>query len=202
MVVLYFLFNLLDLKQEFNGVPLNTIALDLHLLDLLRNSFHHLLPKDDKIYKGPWKSIPIVTELERAGVRFVVGSTNGSFLDIKFKNGVMVIPPIVIQDQTKTLLRNCIVAKQCSDGIINYMTSYGSLTDSLINSAEDVEVLRNQGIITNMLGNDAKVVALFNKLCCEVTMENYYYSDLCEKVNSYCKNLWRRAWRKLRDSLA
>ncbi|KAI3950146.1 hypothetical protein MKW92_044460 [Papaver armeniacum] len=224
MVVLDCLFNALDLKQEFNGVPLNTLALDLlnlliprgekvdcswfsdcqgrHLLDLLGKSFHHLLPKDDKRDKGPWKSIPTVTEMKRAGVRFEVGSTNGSFMHIKFKNGVMEIPPVVVQDQTETLLRNCIVAEQCSNGCITYMTSYASLMDSLNNSAEDVEVLRNQGIITNMLGNDAKVAALFNKLCCEVTMANYYYSDLCDKVNSYCKNRWRRAWRKLRDSLA
>ncbi|KAI3898248.1 hypothetical protein MKX03_025815, partial [Papaver bracteatum] len=83
MVVLGCLFSVLDLKQEFNGVPLNILALDLlnlliprgekvdrswfsdcqgrHLLDLLGNSFHHLLPKDDKRDKGPWKSIPTVT---------------------------------------------------------------------------------------------------------------------------------------------
>ncbi|RZC89352.1 hypothetical protein C5167_029254 [Papaver somniferum] len=47
--------------------------------------------------------IPSATELARAGVSFEIGCNDGSFLDVKFDNGVMKIPRLVVD---VTLLRN------------------------------------------------------------------------------------------------
>ncbi|XP_026431367.1 UPF0481 protein At3g47200-like [Papaver somniferum] len=212
MVVLNCLFNVPALKEELKGVPLNILALQFfdqlmprgkqviqtnfsgsegkHLLDLLGKTFHDLLPKDGKGKKNLWKSIPNVTELKRVGVKFVISSTNCSFLNIKFKDGVMEIPSVIIQDQTDTLLRNFIASEQCCEGHVTYMTSYAFLMDSLINSGQDVGVLRKQGILKNYLGDDEAVAALFNKLCCEVTLANFYYSELCDEVNTYYTSRW------------
>ncbi|KAI3950148.1 hypothetical protein MKW92_044462 [Papaver armeniacum] len=210
MVVLECLFNVLALKKEFDGVSLNIIALRFfdqliprgekfihtslsgcqakHLLDLLGKTFHNLPPKDGTEKKNSWKSIPCVTKLKRAGVEFAVGSTDGSFLDIKFKDGVMEIPPVAIRHDNDTLLRNLIAYEQCCDGDVTYyMTSYGFLMDSLINSGKDVGVLRKHGILTNLEGDDESVAFLFHKkLCSEVPVANFYYSELCEEVNTYC----------------
>ncbi|KAI3912081.1 hypothetical protein MKW92_002877 [Papaver armeniacum] len=217
MVVLDCLFNVPALKEELQGVSINILSLKFfdplmprgkeviqtsfsgsegkHLLDLLGKTFHDLpsAPKG-KVKKVSWKFIPSVTELKRAGVKFVKSSTNGSFLDIKFRDGVMEIPPIIIQDQTDTLLRNLIASEQCCDGHVTYMTSYAFFMDSLINTGEDVGVLRKEGIMTNYLGDDEDVAALFNKLCCEVTLANFYYSELCDQVNTYYKTRWH-VWR-------
>ncbi|KAI3961348.1 hypothetical protein MKX01_007062 [Papaver californicum] len=217
MAVLNCLFNVPALKKELHGVSVNILSLKFfdqlmprgkeviqtrfssyegkHLFDLLGKTFHDSLsaPKG-KVMKNPWKCIPSVTELKRGGVKFTKSSTNGSFLDIKFKDGVMEIPPIIVQDQTDTLLRNLIASEQCCDGHVTYMTSYAFFMDSLINTGEDVGVLRKQGIMTNYLGDDEYVADLFNKLCCEVTLANFYYSELCDQVNTYYKTR-RHVWR-------
>ncbi|KAI3879217.1 hypothetical protein MKW98_028784 [Papaver atlanticum] len=217
MVVLNCLFNVPALKEELNGVSINILSLKFfdplmprgkeviqsnfsgsegkHLLDLLGKTFHDFpqAPKN-KPKKNSWKFIPSVTELKRAGVKFVKSSTNGSFLDIKFKDGVMEIPPIIVQDQTDTLLRNLIASERCCDGHVTYMTSYAFFMDSLINTGEDVVVLRKEGIMKNYLGDDEDVADLFNNLGCEVTLANFYYSELCDQVNTYYKTRWH-VWR-------
>ncbi|MCL7042331.1 hypothetical protein MKW94_019681 [Papaver nudicaule] len=211
MVVLESLFNVLELnKGEPGDVSLNILALRFldplmprgtsliesslsshqgkHILDLLSKTF--LPPKVGNDEEKSWKSIPNVTELKRAGVKFVKSSTNGSFLNIKFKDGVLEIPPVIIQDQTDTLLRNFIASEQCCDGDVTCMASYAFLMDSLIDTAQDVAVLRKQGIIINYLGGDEDVASLFNKLCSEVSVANFYYSKLCDDVNTYYNTRW------------
>ncbi|KAI3850481.1 hypothetical protein MKW98_000291 [Papaver atlanticum] len=211
MVVLDCLFNVLALKKELNGETLNFLALRFldqliprgekviytnftgcevkHILDLLCKTYFHNLPEAGNAKKNSCISIPSVTELKRVGVKFVVGSTNGSFLDIKFKDGVMEIPPMVIKYETDTLLQNLIAYEQCSDGKVPYyMTSYRLLMDSLIKSGQDVRVLRKHGIVTSPLTDEDVAYNFthrFNELCSEVTLTIFYYSELCEKVNSY-----------------
>jgi hypothetical protein len=42
--------------------------------------------------------------------------------------------------------------------------------DELIDSEEDVTLLRKSGVVTNYLGSDAEVAELFNGLCKGVTL--------------------------------
>ncbi|KAI3850482.1 hypothetical protein MKW98_000292 [Papaver atlanticum] len=214
-----------QLPMIFNGVSLNILALQFfhelllpqveevvqkslsgceakHLLDLLGKTFHNL-PKLGNEKNNSWKSIPSATKLKRAGVRFVVGSTNGSFLDIKFKDGVMEIPPMMIKYETDMLMRNLIAYELSSVGKVTYyMTSYGFLMESLINSGEDVRILRKQGILKNHLSSDEVGALLFKEFCRKVPIANFNYSELCDQVNSYYETPWhRRVWRILRESL-
>ncbi|KAI3899830.1 hypothetical protein MKW92_027632 [Papaver armeniacum] len=158
------------------------------------HSSRPLADVENTAYASSWKYIPNATELKRAGVKFRKGSTDGSVLNIEFNDGVLVIPPIKIQDKTDLLFRNIIAYEQCSDGRHMYMTSYAFLMDSLIDSAQDVEMLRNKGIITNILGSDEDVANLFNKLCCELIIDNFYYSRLRDHVNDYYKKR-RHFWK-------
>ncbi|KAF8392726.1 hypothetical protein HHK36_023075 [Tetracentron sinense] len=171
-----------------------------HLLDLIGNTFQalprvmeephsnrkfmpHTLPRvmEEPHSNQTWKFMPCVTELRQAGVKFKRGSTTGSFLDIKFSNGVLEIPPVLIQDQTETLLRNLIASEQCYNRYATCITSYAFLMDSLINSADDVKYLCHHEIIINYLGEDEDVASLFNKLCNEVTLVNFYYAKIVVK---------------------
>ncbi|KAI3853719.1 hypothetical protein MKW98_025236 [Papaver atlanticum] len=138
--------------------------------------------------------IPTVTELSRAGVRFKMGSGSASFLHMKFSDdGVFEIPPISITDGIHRWFRNIIACEHLFNGR-TYMGSYASLMDFLINSAEDVELLRKRGIITNYLGCDEDVSNMFNRLCFEVCSERSYYFHLNENVNKYYRkrrNFWK-----------
>ncbi|MCL7048461.1 hypothetical protein MKW94_028261 [Papaver nudicaule] len=220
MVVLECLLKVPEVNEELNGVSINILALRFfnrwmprgekvvessfsnnqgkHLLDLLGKTFHVLPPKysnEESIKRiNSGKPVRSVIDLKRAGVKFVKSSTNGSYLDIKFKDGVMEIPPLKIEDQTDTLLRNFIAFEQCGKDHVTDMTSYAFLMDSLINSGQDVGVLCKKGIITNHLGDEEAVAKLFNNLCCEVTLPDFYYSELCDQVNTYYESRWP-AWK-------
>ncbi|KAI3947668.1 hypothetical protein MKX01_034333 [Papaver californicum] len=137
---------------------------------------------ENAAYASSWKYIPSVTELKHAGVSFKKGSTEGSVLDIKFNDGVLIIPPIIIQDKTDLLFRNIIAYEQCQMGVIY--------------SAQDVEMIRNKGIITNTLCSDEDVSNLFNKLCRELIADNFYYFQLRDQVNDYYKRR-RHFWKTI-----
>ncbi|MCL7037302.1 hypothetical protein MKW94_028300 [Papaver nudicaule] len=157
-----------------------------HLLDLLGNACHES-PEAGNKRKSSLESIPSVTELKRAGVKFSASNMSGSFMDVNFNNGILRITPVVIHEQTETLFRNIIANEQCCAGAghVTYMTSYAILMSNLIKSAQDVRILREKGLLRHHLGDDKDVAALFSKLGSEVNVENFYFSELCDAVNSY-----------------
>ncbi|KAM7465788.1 hypothetical protein LguiB_013350 [Lonicera macranthoides] len=89
----------------------------------------------------------------------------GNFFDIKFKNGVMRISPLTIEDRTESFFRNLIAYEQYSDNTqFKLVTDYVKVMDYLINSPKDVELLCRHGIIDNWLGDAEAVFAIFNKI--------------------------------------
>ncbi|XP_026411811.1 UPF0481 protein At3g47200-like [Papaver somniferum] len=137
--------------------------------------------------------LPSATELSLAGVRFKKGSAQGSFLDIKFnrRTGILKIPPLCIYDETDPLLRNVIACEQsCGGGY--HITSYVTMMDFLINSADDVKLLRKEEIISNYLGCDEDVSEMFNKLCVGIILDSTYYSNYINDINKFYKKRWHR----------
>ncbi|KAG7995597.1 hypothetical protein I3843_01G118100 [Carya illinoinensis] len=147
------------------------------------------------------KSIPTATELRGAGVKFKVAEA-GKFFDIKFNKGQMEIPPLVVEDNTETLLRNLIAYEQYSQNIhTRYVTEYLNIMDFLINTPKDVELLRRAGIIENLLGDDEVVSNMFNKLGDNVNLNglDFCYADIFAKVNKHCakrRNVWMAKLRR------
>ncbi|MCL7027780.1 hypothetical protein MKW94_018232 [Papaver nudicaule] len=178
-----------------------------HLLDIFSRELYPRLPshvdQDDSVicslYSGycyepkiqePKSKliIPGAVELSRAGVLFKKRSSvePHSFLDVKFnRNGIFEIPPLVIDDYTDRWLRNLIAFEQFRHNRYTHMTAYAVLMDGLINSAKDVELLRNKGILISWLGSDEEVANMFNKLCIEILRYNSIYSELYDEVNRY-----------------
>ncbi|KAK5772777.1 hypothetical protein PVK06_049072 [Gossypium arboreum] len=73
--------------------------------------------------------------------------------------------------------------------------------DKLINTSKDVQLLRKNEIIDNMLGNDEAVTEMFNKLGDSVyySPEDFYYKDIANQVNKHCKrnwNIWKAKLKK------
>ncbi|KAK1588315.1 hypothetical protein Q3G72_021996 [Acer saccharum] len=183
----------------------------LHCLDVFRTSLLRSGPQAQPMPPRIWikrlshtnrvadkrrqQLIHCVTELREAGIKFKKRKTD-RFWDIKFENGILMIPRLFIHDGTKSLFLNLIAFEQshldCSNGI----TSYVIFMDNLINSPEDVGYLHYCGIIEHWLGSDAEVADLFNRLCQEVVFDinNSYLSRLSEDVNQYYNHRWN-AWR-------
>ncbi|XP_077217785.1 UPF0481 protein At3g47200-like [Tasmannia lanceolata] len=141
---------------------------------------------------APPKSIPSATELKEAGVKFKQKKSMGSFLDVNFSKGVMEIPHFPIYDCTNSLFRNFIAFEQCFPISGAHFTSYAILMNCLINTSNDVAILKHNKIIEHMLGSDEEAALLFNQLgkAVGVYFENCFFSCLFKDVNKYCETNW------------
>ncbi|KAK9921199.1 hypothetical protein M0R45_029720 [Rubus argutus] len=115
-----------------------------------------------------------------------------SFLEIKFKNRVLKIPPITINDLTIAVFINCMALEQCKYSIPKYFTSYIAFICCLINSPRDVAFLSADGIITSYSHNDHYIAGLFNKLGEKVYLDkrDCYLSEQFSDVEAYYGSHW------------
>ncbi|XP_057958672.1 uncharacterized protein LOC131151443 [Malania oleifera] len=183
-------------KERSNAV--SQFALDYgirHILDILRYCY---LPSNlEKQFKNIRKIEFAVsaTELHEAGVEFRIGKTS-SMLEIHFDlaNGVLEIPLIKLKDKTESLFRNLVALEQCLYRHCSYISDYMAFMDCLINTSEDVDLLIQNNIIENWLGDSSRGAALFNNLCKETIWwrKNFYYSHLCEDLTAYCRIPWHK----------
>ncbi|XVF35953.1 hypothetical protein REPUB_Repub19eG0016200 [Reevesia pubescens] len=184
-----------------------------HLLDLIHvywrpsiSEFKKAYENEEKIQKkvvesylnmekmDDYISIRCATELKEAGIKFrkVKGK---SLFDIKYENGILEIPTLKIDETTNYFFRNLVAFEQlfqCAD--IHHVTDYTRFMDCLINSAKDVEILIQDGIIENILGDDEAAATMFNRLNLHVVLHPVgYYSEIYGQVNKYCSrrcNKW------------
>ncbi|XP_011003945.1 PREDICTED: UPF0481 protein At3g47200-like [Populus euphratica] len=164
-----------------------------HLLDLLRN-WLVLSSGEEKDGQIGWELIPSVTNLVDAGINLEVGESR-SILDIKFENGVLEIPKLLVQETTEVIIRNLISYEQCSPKCTDRITSYAVLLDNLINTTKDMDTFTSSGIIDNWLNPD-EATQFFNKLYQDAYLKKYYYLELCQDVNKYYRRRFPR-WHAL-----
>ncbi|XP_039139686.1 UPF0481 protein At3g47200-like [Dioscorea cayenensis subsp. rotundata] len=187
--------------QNFATIPPPPVH---HLLHLFHSTF---VPSDDclkinssnlqkqKIIDVDW--IPSATELQLAGVKFVKKkgcATN--FLDISFKNGIIEIPQVELDDNTNTLFRNLIAFEQCYyPHTKNYITAYAFFMDYMINAPKDVELFELKGIFINRLGTPDHAATLINHLCDQIRLsrDNFLKGSI-QGVKNYHESRWHK-WR-------
>jgi hypothetical protein len=129
-----------------------------------------------------------VTQLHEAGVRFKVASSkcvldevavsirdevassvrdedpSRSILDLIFENGVLEIPHLLFDDNTEAHVRNIMALEQCDSRREIYVMHFYSILDHLIDTEKDVELLINEGILVNILGENKAVTSMINSL--------------------------------------
>ncbi|RXH81567.1 hypothetical protein DVH24_034988 [Malus domestica] len=168
----------------------------MHLLDLLRSSVippGHEEPRSSNTI--PTHTIHCVSKLRRAGIKFNPGKDE-SFLVIKFKRGVIEMPPITIDDFMSSFLLNCVAYEQCHKSSSKHITTYATLLDCLVNTYKDVEYLSDRNIIENCFGNDGEVARFINNLGKDVAfdMDRCYLAKLFNDVHDYYGNSWHVQW--------
>ena len=82
--------------------------------------------------------------------------------------------------------------EQCHYPNEAYICNYVLLLDSLINNKDDGDLLVEEGIIINSLGNNEAVADMVNKLGDEIVEKNSYYHDVSEDLNKYYRNWWNQ----------
>ncbi|RXH81570.1 hypothetical protein DVH24_034991 [Malus domestica] len=173
-----------------------TLFEGMHLLDLLRSSVippGHEEPRSSNTI--PTHTIHCVSKLRRAGIKLNLGKDE-SFLVIKFKSGVIEMPPITIDDFMSSFLLNCVAYEQCHKSSSKHITTYATLLDCLVNTYKDVEYLCDRDIIENCFGNDGEVARFINNLGKDVAfdMDRCYLAKLFNDVHHYYGNTWHVQW--------
>ncbi|TQD92519.1 hypothetical protein C1H46_021933 [Malus baccata] len=143
---------------------------------------------------------PNVTELHQAGVTFKVGK-GSSLFDIKFSHcGILKIPKLTVDDTTELTLRNLLAFEQCHRRENDYLANYVFLMKRLVKTREDVQLLVDNGIIDNWLGDTQKISTLLHDLGTGMMVDHHYYARLCGKLIHYRKKCWRGAMVNLREN--
>ncbi|EHA8592360.1 UPF0481 protein [Cocos nucifera] len=178
----------------------------LHLLHLFRLSLHPARFKPDNIVKQMIIDhifrtptvVPSAIELhDRSAVKFEKHS--GGILNITFRNGVMKIPLLEINDGTKTILHNLIAFEQCYYPLIEpYVTSYAEFMDCLINKESDASLLERRGILLNRLPTSKDAATFFSKLNPRAKNRSIYLKGLIDDVNRYHSRTWNRWYADLK----
>ncbi|XVE82161.1 hypothetical protein DITRI_Ditri15bG0124500 [Diplodiscus trichospermus] len=132
-------------------------------------------------------------ELKESGIH-VKPSNSNNLKNISFYcnfMGSLKMPRLMVDDSTASKFMNLVALEMCQDfGNDFEVTSYLCFMDTLIDTAEDVKVLRRTGMLHNYLGSDEEVADLFNKMSRDLVPDQEMYSDVTENIHNYCNNDW------------
>ncbi|KAI8011127.1 UPF0481 protein [Camellia lanceoleosa] len=167
-----------------------------HLLGLLHycwcHEFHSMVSQRHVVILD--RSMKSATELREAGIKFKKVVINRNLFDIRFVNGTMEIPYLIVDDTTEFVFRNLIAYEQyLPPSSMNYFTAYSNFMDYLVNTSNDVQILMDCGVIRNLLGDNEVVSTLLNKLVNNVYVSLICYEQVYHDVNKHCKgrcNVW------------
>ncbi|KAL4033901.1 hypothetical protein IC575_007019 [Cucumis melo] len=169
--------------------------------------FRHLWNKKSdhkKISKQRRLSPPTITELFEAGVTIKAAEKeNLCFMNISFKNGVLEIPPIVIEGTFEVVIRNVLAFEIFPAGNQKkYAIQYVTFLDDLISTEKDLCLLVKAGVITNDTGgSDKEASELFNSLTKLVTTPlSSYFDDTSKALRVHCDGSWNKAKASLKHN--
>lgn len=197
-------------KLTLENYMLNTEVEYPHLLALFHSTFmnpndppHSHPQRDnqsnyDKIPGKGW--VQNAKTLTYAGVQFEKKS--GNFLDIEYKSRKLKIPTLFIDEGSSTLLRSLIAYEQSDGSATPYFSCLAVFLDSIVDTVDDINILRRAGIIKQAKGGDQEVVHLFNSLTkgVEIDMNECYIMKQIQDINSRCRS--HEAMAKFRRFLA
>ncbi|XP_038988055.1 putative UPF0481 protein At3g02645 [Phoenix dactylifera] len=142
--------------------------------------------------------IPSVTELVDAGVKFARTHEGINGVSFDMKSGIFYLPTVTLDINTEVVLRN-LVAYEAS-GIFGPLvfTRYTELMNGIIDTEEDVKLLRQSGIISNRMKSDKEVSDIWNGMSKSVRLTRVPKLDrVIEDVNKYYNKNWRIKTSKL-----
>ena len=148
-----------------------------------------------------WSSYRSANELKAAGIQFKPSKTR-RFTDVNFEPalsfGTLELPPMMVDDSTRSMLLNLVAYESCPGAPDDFgVTSYLCFMDVLIDHAEDVKVLRSNGILLNFLGNDKQVAKLFNEIAKDLVPNPHAYARVKGDIEKHYNNkakIWIAEW--------
>lgn len=159
-----------------------------HLLDLIRKTFVPVpCQRSNKGDNGFLGFVLSAKKLHLRGIKFKPRMNTDSILDIRFSNGVLHIPPVIMDDFTATVFLNCVAFEQLYADSSNHITSYVAFMACLINEESDAAFLGERRILENYFGTEEEVSRFYKSIGKDVALdlERSYLAKVFEGVNEY-----------------
>ncbi|KAB5574347.1 hypothetical protein DKX38_001541 [Salix brachista] len=144
-------------------------------------------------------TIPSVTQLSNSGVSFI--PTRGDISTINFdrEKAALYLPMISLDTNTEVVFRNLIAYEISNASGPLIFTRYIELLNGIIDTEEDVRLLRERSIIFNRLKSDEEVANMLNEMN-DFKAIRLTKAPILDKVigdvNEYYENLWMVKMRK------
>lgn len=142
--------------------------------------------------------IPSVTELSKAGVRFC--ATEGDLGSIKFDRvlATIYLPKIIMDENSEVVLRNLVAYEAAAASGPLVFTRYTEFMNGIIDTDEDVKLLRENRIVYNHLRSDGEVAEMWNGMSRSVKLTKVAHLDkVIEDVNMFYNSRWKVRLMKL-----
>ncbi|CAL9010721.1 unnamed protein product [Prunus brigantina] len=137
-------------------------------------------------------TIPSVSDLVKSGVCFE--KTKGSVSTISFdpKTVTFYLPATSLDVNTEVILRNLVAYEVSNASGPLVLTRYTELMNGIIDTEEDVKLLREKGIILNHLKSDEEVANVWNGMSKSIRLTKVPFLDkTIEDVNKYYNGRWK-----------
>ena len=172
-----------------------------HLVDFLSFFFVSKTSLENNNNNSPITP-PSITELYEAGVTIKKAENFIHMMDIRFKNEILTIPPLVIDDLFEPTMRNLIAFEHFPLRNESNCIQYIAFMDDLISTEKDVNLLVKAGIIINNIGgSDKEVSKLFNNLCKFVeTSSDDSLNNISNTLREHCNRRWNKAKASLKHN--
>ncbi|KAG1327813.1 putative UPF0481 protein [Cocos nucifera] len=136
-------------------------------------------------------TIPSVTELVDAGVRFVPTHEGINEVSFDMKSGIFYLPTVTLDINTQVVLRNLVAYEASAIFGPLVFTRYTELMNGIIDTEEDVKLLRQSGIISNHMKSDKEASDIWNGMSRSVRLTRVPKLDrVIEDVNKYYDRNW------------
>lgn len=180
----------------------------MHVLDMFRK---YVIPSPTQVENMPTLQVTEYTnisvsyrsavELDEAGISFEKSITK-DFGDVTFNQGVLRLPEMVLDENTQYVFHNLTAFERLNIGVGKEVTMFLLFMASIINSAKDVSILCQSGILINALGSYEDIAKLFNSLPREIPVDESLgfggmmrvndFSKMRNEIDKFCKKPWNK----------
>ncbi|KAM6582322.1 hypothetical protein CsatB_009324 [Cannabis sativa] len=136
--------------------------------------------------------IPTVSELFKSGVQFLPTNGNLSTVTFDVKTFTLYLPAVSLDVNAEAIMRNLVAYEVSNASGPLVFTRYTELMNGIIDTDEDVKLLRERGIIMNHLKSDKEVANLWNGMSKSIRLTKVPFLDkVIEDVNKYHNGRWK-----------
>ncbi|KAK6284864.1 hypothetical protein POUND7_003816 [Theobroma cacao] len=136
-------------------------------------------------------AIPSVADLSKAGVRILPTNGNISTISFDVTTVTLYLPIVCLDINTEVVLRNLVAYEASNASGPLVFTRYTELMNGIIDTEEDVKLLRERGIILNHLKSDKEAADMWNGMSKSIRLTKVPFLDkVIEDVNKYHNGRW------------